>query len=673
MTRFRRPSRPLLAVALLAAAGCAPDGAAPTSPPPAAGPAAGPVAGPGPTEDWPRTARPELVQVLREDRDTPRHPADGGGRAWLDGDVPQVAIRGRGTWTIVYEAGELGVAEGGLILFQVSSYWGWSGPQSEVPEGPGYTVATTDAEGVELELRTFDAYRLGIRVGGRELRAGEQVRITYGAGPAKARADEYAERGETFWIGVDGDGDGVHRMLAECPTVDVGPRGPARLHLVAPSVARPGEPVELAVSVLDPVGNTGVDVVGTVELVDVPAGVEVDPAIELVAGAGGRARTSFRASEPGTLRLRARLDLGDGLVLEGTADPVVVDAEGPRILWGDLHGHSHLSDGTGTPEDYFAYARDVAALDVVALTDHDHWGVRFVDQHPDMWDRLQAVANDFHAPGEFVTLVGYEWTSWIHGHRHVLYFDDAGEMISSLDEATDHPEELWARLRGEPAITLAHHSAGGPIATNWDVAPDPELEPITEVVSAHGVSEAFDAPKILHRPIRGNFVRDALDRGYRLGFCGSGDGHDGHPGLTALNPTYPTGGLIALVGGERTRAGVLAAIRARRVYATSGPRIVVRCALAGRPMGSSIPAAELGPDPALFLSVVGTSPIAFVDVIRRGAEVDRLDVGGREDLALTYALDDLEAGDYVYVRVIQRDRREGGDGGMAWTSPFFVE
>ena len=33
-----------------------------------------------------------------------------------------------------------------------------------------------------------------------------------------------------------------------------------------------------------------------------------------------------------------------------------------------------LSDGTGTPEDYFAYARDVAALDVIALTDHDHWG-----------------------------------------------------------------------------------------------------------------------------------------------------------------------------------------------------------------------------------------------------------------------------------------------------------
>ena len=39
-----------------------------------------------------------------------------------------------------------------------------------------------------------------------------------------------------------------------------------------------------------------------------------------------------------------------------------MSANGPRILWGDLHGHSNFSDGTGLPEDYFVYARDVAAL-----------------------------------------------------------------------------------------------------------------------------------------------------------------------------------------------------------------------------------------------------------------------------------------------------------------------
>jgi len=32
-------------------------------------------------------------------------------------------------------------------------------------------------------------------------------------------------------------------------------------------------------------------------------------------------------------------------------------------------------------------------------------------------------------------------------------------------------------LRGKQALTFAHHSAGGPIATNWAIPPDPELEP----------------------------------------------------------------------------------------------------------------------------------------------------------------------------------------------------
>ncbi|MGH9337934.1 MAG: DUF3604 domain-containing protein, partial [Vicinamibacteria bacterium] len=94
----------------------------------------------------------------------------------------------------------------------------------------------------------------------------------------------------------------------------------------------------------------------------------------------------------------------------------------PRILWGDLHGHSQLSDGTGTPEDFFLYARDVAALDVVALTDHDHWGMVFLDANPGLWKTIEETARRFDEPGRFVALLGYEWTSWIHGHRHVLYF-----------------------------------------------------------------------------------------------------------------------------------------------------------------------------------------------------------------------------------------------------------
>jgi hypothetical protein len=299
--------------------------------------------------------------------------------------------------------------------------------------------------------------------------------------------------------------------------------------------------------------------------------------------------------------------------------------------------------------------------------------VQTLDEHPVLFARIREATRRFHEPGRFVTLLGYEWTSWIHGHRHVLHFADAGPLFSSLDEASDHPRELWDLLRGLPALTFAHHSAGGPIATDWSVAPDPELEPVTEVVSAHGVSEAWDAPWRIYSPVEGNFVRDALGRGYELGFVGSGDGHDGHPGLTALGPDYPTGGLAAIVAEEATRESVLAALRARRCYATSGARIVLRCTLAGRPMGSAIAAQELAGGAELVVRAVGTRPIEAVELVRGAEVVARFPGEGRDELLLGARLDDLAPGEFVYVRVLQEPLQDGADGGMAWSSPFFVE
>ena len=289
----------------------------------------------------------------------------------------------------------------------------------------------------------------------------------------------------------------------------------------------------------------------------------------------------------------------------------------------------------------------------------------FLDEVPEVWEEIQAVTERFHSPGRFVTLLGFEWTNWIHGHRHVLYFEDEGPVLSSIDPDYETPAQLWDGLRGLPALTFAHHSAGGPVATNWDYAPDPELEPVTEVASVHGASEAPDAPNRIYSPLSGNFVRDALDRGYRLGFIGSGDSHDGHPGLAQL--AGPSGGgLAALLTDDLSREGVYEALRARRTYATNGPRILLRAALDAYPMGAVIPARTLGERSVLYVRAIGTAPLKTIDVVRSGEVVERIPAGGIWDLATTVELEGLEAGEYVYVRVVQ------ADDGAAWSSPFFV-
>ena len=669
--RVARPPCAALAAVVLIAASCR-DGTVPREPAPAVSERA--------FEDAPqRRPRHQLVESLRLDLDVARHPADGGGRAWLEPGAEPARVSAPGRWTIHYRAGELGVAQGGMVYLQVSPFWGWSTPQVDRPEAPGFTEVTTEAEGVVLEPRTLDQQLLGIGITGRALAEGEGLRIVYGAGPAGARADRFAEDGSRFWIAVDGDGDGVRKLLADSPGVDVGPGPPARWLLILPSTARPGERVRLIVALLDAAGNSPLagetpGYEGEICLA-APAGMGAPERIVLRPSDAGHRTIELTAGEPGVVRLRAygpgecRAG-GESGELVAESGPLQISEAGVRVLWGDLQNHSGVSDGTATPEQQFLYARDVAGLDVYSLTDHDHWGLEFLDADPDTWEHIRELNRRFHEPGSFVTLLGFEWTNWVHGHRHVLYFSDDGDIYSTVDPAYDTPQELWQALSGQRALTIAHHSAGGPISTDWSIAPDPELEPVTEIVSVHGSSEARDSPSVIHRPVAGNFVRDALARGYRFGFLGSSDGHDGHPGLGHL--ASPSGGLAAILSDELTREAVYEALRARRVYATNGPRILLRVSFAGYPMGAEVPVAGrgsgllpgVGPD-TLVARAIAPDKLERVDVVRSGEVVESFGCGGERECTFGLEIPGLAADEYLYVRAVQ------ADGGAAWSSPFY--
>jgi hypothetical protein len=611
----------------------------------------------------PPTAQMQIVETLTEDLRAVRSPADGAGAAWIEnaGGLEPAQVSSPGRWTVVYEAGPLGIKVGGALFLQPSPFWGWSSPQVIDEDALGFTEIGTEAPGVQLVAKSLGSDLLAIEISGHDLAAGERIRIDYGAGSRGALADRYAERGSRLWVAVDGDGDGVRALVPDSPRIDVRAGPPARLEVVLPTTARPDATIRVVVAVLDATGSTGVEVSGAVHFVDVPAGIEIPTTVPLESGMGGRVAVSARVRAPGTYRLRANGPQG----LTAESNPLEVSTHGPRILWGDLHGHSNLSDGTGVPEDYFVYARDVAALDVVALTDHDHWGMQFIDQHPELWNEIGTQTARFHEPHRFVTLLGYEWTSWIYGHRHVLYFSDSGAVHSSLIPPTDTPTGLWAALAGLDAVTIAHHSAGGPIAVDWTVAPDPRFEPVTEVVSVHGSSEAADSPSLIYSAVPGNFVRDVLDRGYRLGFVGSGDSHDGHPGNAHFSA--PTGGLVAVLSEELTRLAVLDALRARRVYATSGARILLRASLGPARMGAVLSRAAAGDSQDLAVRTVGTDRLSHIDVIRSGAVVETLGCDGALECSAARTLTDLRPGEYVYVRVVQED------GALAWSSPTFIE
>ena len=178
----------------------------------------------------------------------------------------------------------------------------------------------------------------------------------------------------------------------------------------------------------------------------------------------------------------------------------------------------------------------------------------------------------------------------------------------------------------------------------------------------HGSSEAPDAPRVIYNRLPGNSVRDALDRGLRFGFIASGDGHDGHPGLSQI--AAGQGGLAAFLGVEPTRDGIRSALLARRTYATNGPRMLLRCALGSHRMGATFP--PPGEALTLYVRAIGTAALRNVDVIRSGTVVQSIDCEEAWDFRFTLDVEDLKSGEYLYVRVVQ------DDGGAAWSSPFYV-
>ena len=648
-------------------------------------------------EDWERAhptlspnAKLETHFIALAEREMPTIAADGGGRARLEaltpidgagpgwrrtdgaGDRPTAAAATAQRIELSYEVGEAGIDEGGLLFVMPDPFWSWSEAQVSLPDAPGYTTARVRGEGASLEPGTIGAEFL---VRGRALEPGERVDVVVGAGPEGTRVDEYAEHDTGVWIAVDADGDGTRRWIEENPRLDVVARRGVRLVAFGPAQLGPGAPLEISVAIVDANANrarwpaASLDASGRArgrfELERVDGGPldALGIGTELASTADVDAPHRLRMTAPdaeGPVRLVVR-GLGALEGLEARVNPLMVRRSARRLVWGDLHGHSHLSDGTGTPGDYFGYARDVARLDVIALTDHDHWGVQPLDMRPDRAEWILREATRFHEPGRFVTIPGYEWTSWLHGHRHVLYFEGDAPIFSSIDPATDRPDELWAALRGREALTFAHHSAGEPVATNWRFPPDPVLEPLTEISSVHGMSEAADAPMPIRGGIPGNYVRDVLQAGYRLGFVGSGDSHDGHPGLAHL--VTGQSGLAGIFTESLDRPHLLAAMRARRTFATNGIRPWLEVRLDDAPMGSTIPAARS--DQTLHIRYEATHPVERIDLVRSG-RVASLDAEGALSIDRTRRIPRLLPGEFHYVRIVERG------GGVAWSSPIFV-
>jgi hypothetical protein len=542
------------------------------------------------------------------------------GKVLLDPPGPVVAGR-VGTWTITLTVGSLGIDEGGTIKLAQRYASDWQTPQFDRPTEPGYTtVGTTGRAKLAPHFETKGHIRPWMRclvldVYDGTLAPGEAVTIVLGdrsQGAPGTRAQTFVESCHEFRILVDPTNACVVERLPSSPVFPVVASEAVELVAIVPTQAALGEPVEVFAKGQDQWGNP----------TPAPDGLHLAWEGDADVTLDGR-RLTFMA--PGT-----GFVLASAGELEGRSNPVTCDAEPTtlRRYWGDLHAQTKTTIGTGSDEEYFSFGRQVARLDFMSHQANDF---QVTDEN---WRKLQQTVRRFHEDGRFVVLPGYEWSAntFAGGDRNVIYRSEDEPIfrsshwqlpaVSEDDRSPAHPasalfDRLHRHVGAENVVVAAH--AGGRYA---DVRQyhDADLCRLVEVASCWGVFEWL--------------LWDALEA-----VCNS-DGHKGRPGAEGpgAGEFGIAGGLTCVLVPELTREAVFDALRERRCYGTTGPRIDLSFQIDREQMGSVL---ETDGEVTASASVKAAGPIESLAFLR-----------GRQPVAVARppAFDDVASSRRIRVR-----------------------
>jgi Protein of unknown function (DUF3604) len=532
----------------------------------------------------------------------------GYGSAWIEPDGDVVA-GSHGTWRLTYEAGSRGIAVGGSLRVRTDSDTDWGVPQFLDPAAPDYMTVTTPDD-VHASIQVGGPKSLVVQIHGRRLEPGERITLTLGdtgGGSPGSRAQTFLEARHDFLFEVDIEGDGNAALLADPPHVSI-VGGPAeRLVLIAPSSVVVGQPFRLIVKAEDRWGNPSSSFTGVVELSGNGIGfpsrtIRFEPdSKSLPMERGVQSVEGLTATTAGILHVAAVVRDAD---LVARSNPIVAteSAGEYQLHWADPHGGQIGS--SAKIADFFRYARDVAGVQFVGYQ-------RNADViSKDDWTVQQRAERELHEPGRFIPIPGFEWSGRTpEGGHHNVYFrrhdqpvrrNPPTEAPQSIEPETElpHVRDLYDAYRNTDTI-ITPHVGGEHSNLTWH---EPTLEPAMEITSSHGSFEWA--------------IREILERGYQLGFLGGSDCYTGRPGDDRPGHQlrrYAKSGLTAIYTQDITLEGFFEAMRARRVYATTGARIVLHVEAGGHWLGSGYTTSD---PPRLTVKVIGTAPLESVELFR---------------------------------------------------------
>lgn len=357
--------------------------------------------------------------------------------------------------------------------------------------------------------------------------------------------------------------------------------------------------------------------------------------------------------QPGIYRAMAYDQDTGKLVASSNALEIMQDNdEREQIFWGEIHGHTEMSDGIGNFNSLYTNARDIGNLDFAAAADHACY---FTDNQ---WEWMQDVTNSFNKDNEFCTLIGYEWAG-NQGHRNIYTSKQRLKLFRGMYEPTSDIGVVYREFEGQECVVAGPHT--GHTGDFWKFHNN-KVERFIEIYSMWG---HFD-----------KLVNKLLNEGAILGFTGGGDCHSGKvffspedkngqgktPHFTSYAVKYKCG-IMAAVMNSLDRESLIYALRNRKTYASTSDRILVDFSVSGFKMG------EIGKSDSAVINatVYGCDVIKRIEIVKNG-RVAHTEKPGKMDTIFCWQDRKIERGfHWYYLKITQKNKE------VAYTSPVWIK
>jgi hypothetical protein len=265
---------------------------------------------------------------------------------------------------------------------------------------------------------------------------------------------------------------------------------------------------------------------------------------------------------------------------------------GNKIYFGNIHGHSNVSDGENPPETDFILAQ-YSLMDFYAITDHSE----FINASE--WAVTGKVADSYNKDGKFVAFRGFEWSHPLTGHICIYGTEDYTTfLLTGLLSVRD----LYKWAENRDALAQFNH-------------PGRESGIFDDLALYDAAIDNFIAMETGNKDVGNNdleyfpYYVTALDKGWKVAPTSNLDNH------TPTANSHRT----AIMAGELTRKGLFEAMKARRVYSTDDPNIRLILKSGSTFMGSS--AAATGMVQEISLMISDDEPVQRIEIITNGGAI----------------------------------------------------